>query len=186
MDIRIKKTQRSIINAFIELRSYKPLERITVKELCDKAEINKSTFYTYFHDLYDLSDQLERDVIQQVMDNLSHPEYVVERPKEFARELFCIFKSQSAKIDTLFSDNQEGRFASKLNTALRELIFQRYPQYQEDPFFNIYLNYAIWGGYYAMNDSKGYDENLIIDAIGLITENSSRVLLNTYIAPGKE
>lgn len=37
MDIRVKKTQRSIITAFMELRAHKPLEKITVKELCEKA-----------------------------------------------------------------------------------------------------------------------------------------------------
>ena len=33
MDIRIEKTEKAIRNAFIELRSGKPLEKITVKEL---------------------------------------------------------------------------------------------------------------------------------------------------------
>ena len=33
MDLRIEKTERGIKNAFIELRSKKPLEKITVKEL---------------------------------------------------------------------------------------------------------------------------------------------------------
>ena len=44
MDIRVKKTRRTIITAFMELRAHKPLEKFTVKELCEKAEINKSTF----------------------------------------------------------------------------------------------------------------------------------------------
>ena len=37
MDLRIEKTRQSIVNAFIALRSRKPLEKITVKELCEKA-----------------------------------------------------------------------------------------------------------------------------------------------------
>ena len=40
MDLRTEKTRRSIINAFLELRAKKPLEKITVKELSEKAEIN--------------------------------------------------------------------------------------------------------------------------------------------------
>ena len=36
MDYRIEKTKRSIYNAFIELRARKPLEKLTVKELCEK------------------------------------------------------------------------------------------------------------------------------------------------------
>ena len=44
MDIRVEKTRQSIINAFIELRSHRELERITIKEWCERARINKSTF----------------------------------------------------------------------------------------------------------------------------------------------
>ena len=45
MDLRVKKTRRSIINAFLMLRANKPLEKITVKELAELAMINKATFY---------------------------------------------------------------------------------------------------------------------------------------------
>ena len=41
MDLRIEKTRQSIVNAFIALRSRKPLEKITVKELCEKAQISQ-------------------------------------------------------------------------------------------------------------------------------------------------
>ena len=57
------KSVRRIINAFIEMRAALPLEKITVTELCAKADIHKSTFYAYYRDIYDLSDHLEKDVI---------------------------------------------------------------------------------------------------------------------------
>ena len=40
MDLRKERTKRSIINAFIELRANRPLEKITVKELSERAMIN--------------------------------------------------------------------------------------------------------------------------------------------------
>ena len=52
MDLRVEKTEKAIKNAFIELRSQKPLEKITVKELCAEARINKSTFYSHYQDIY--------------------------------------------------------------------------------------------------------------------------------------
>ena len=58
MDIRMEKTEKAIKNAFIELRSKKPLEKITVKELCSLACINKSTFYSHYEDIYALSEVL--------------------------------------------------------------------------------------------------------------------------------
>ena len=56
MDLRVTKTQRAIRAAFLELREKKPLEKITVKELCQRAEIHKSTFYDHYADVYALSD----------------------------------------------------------------------------------------------------------------------------------
>ena len=54
MDLRITRTRNSIFSAFLELRSKKALERITVKELTEKAGISKQTFYLHFKDIYDL------------------------------------------------------------------------------------------------------------------------------------
>lgn len=68
MDIRIEKTKTAIHNTFLELRSRKPLEKITIKELCEKAQINKSTFYSHYKDIYDLSDQLETEVVTSVIE----------------------------------------------------------------------------------------------------------------------
>ena len=76
MDIRIEKTRQSIINAFIELRSHKELERITIKELCEKAQINKSTFYAHYQDIYHLSDTLETEVVALFASDKSFPEEV--------------------------------------------------------------------------------------------------------------
>ena len=56
MDLRTERTKRSIANAFLELRKQKDIEKITVKELAELAYINKATFYTHYHDIYDLSD----------------------------------------------------------------------------------------------------------------------------------
>ena len=55
LDIRIEKTERAIKQAFMELRAEKPLEKIRVKELCDRACINKSTFYAHYQDIYALA-----------------------------------------------------------------------------------------------------------------------------------
>ena len=63
MDLRIEKTKKSIRNAFIELRTKKPLEKITVKELCALACINKSTFYSHYEDIYALSEAMEQETV---------------------------------------------------------------------------------------------------------------------------
>ena len=72
MDIRIEKTENAIKNAFLEIRARKPLEKITVKELCACAQINKSTFYAHYQDIYALSEKLEQEIgiIWRILENI--------------------------------------------------------------------------------------------------------------------
>ena len=62
-DMRISKTLRSINNAFMELIIKKPVHKITVTELAQKAEISKGTFYLHYLDIYDLYNKLVKDTI---------------------------------------------------------------------------------------------------------------------------
>ena len=125
MDLRIEKTERGIKNAFIELRSRKPLEKITVKELCESARINKSTFYAHYKDIYDLSDAMEEEVVQSIANSIQHPEYLLEHPAEFARELLMAYVSQNSLTAILFSGSQANHFADSIERSIKQMIFER-------------------------------------------------------------
>ena len=166
MDLRIKKTKSSIINAFLELRSKKELEKITVKELCETAQINKSTFYTHYQDIYDLSEQLEDELVTSLMNEIRHPENVIENPAAFTRELFEGCLAKGPLIDTLFSGNRSGLLIERIETALEKSIYELYPQFNNDMAQNIKLTYTIYGGYYAFYKNRHYGDEIIIDRIG--------------------
>ncbi len=53
MDKRIVRTRLAVFNAVFDLATEKPLDKITVVELCDKAGINKSTFYLHYKSIND-------------------------------------------------------------------------------------------------------------------------------------
>ena len=130
MDLRIEKTERGIKNAFIELRSRKPLEKITVKELCESARINKSTFYAHYKDIYDLSDAMEEEVVQSIANSIQHPEYLLEHPAEFARELLMAYVSQNSLTAILFSGSQANHFADSIERSIKQMIFEKYPEFE--------------------------------------------------------
>ena len=104
--------------------------------------------------MYALSDALETQVVESVLQELTHPEYLFEQPELFTRELFAAYRSQGALIHLLFSGSRSGNLVAKIERAVKELAFARYPACREDPVVNIALSYAIYGGYYA------YEENL--------------------------
>ncbi len=68
MDKRIIKTRRAVFNAVFELAMEKELDKITVVELCDKAEINKSTFYLHYRSIDDCFQHCFDYVANRILD----------------------------------------------------------------------------------------------------------------------
>lgn len=58
IDRRILKSQDAIKNALVELMSEKEFEKITVKDICNVANVGNRTFYLHYLDKYDLLDKL--------------------------------------------------------------------------------------------------------------------------------
>lgn len=53
-DRRVEKTLRALCTALLEISRTKPVQKISVRDLCEYAEINRSTFYMHFEDKYHL------------------------------------------------------------------------------------------------------------------------------------
>ena len=56
-------TRQNLIDSFWQLYCKKRIEKITVKEICDRAGYNRSTFYVYFKDAYEILDEIEEQTI---------------------------------------------------------------------------------------------------------------------------
>lgn len=89
MDIRVKKTKRAIQKTFIDLLREKPIEKITVKEIAERAEINKTTFYSHYETLDALTAEMERQTVQLVCDNMRGAQQLLDEPEAFVQEMFA-------------------------------------------------------------------------------------------------
>ena len=69
-----EKTRRTFIEVFCELYSQKPIEKISIQEIANKAGYNRSTFYQYFTDIYDLLDSVENDLLNYIKEGLASKE----------------------------------------------------------------------------------------------------------------
>lgn len=58
IDLRIKRTNKLITQAFIKLLRQKSFDKITINDISDEAMINRATFYSHFKDKFDLFDQI--------------------------------------------------------------------------------------------------------------------------------
>lgn len=64
-DLRVIKTNKNIKNSFIELLNEKDFQSITVKDILDRALINRSTFYKYYTDKYNLAEIVSQDFLDK-------------------------------------------------------------------------------------------------------------------------
>ena len=67
---RRKASRRSIEAAFVRLLQQKPMDEITVSEICKLAEVNRSTFYANYLDIYDLVDNVQLTMEQMVLQDV--------------------------------------------------------------------------------------------------------------------
>lgn len=59
-DYRTRVTKMLIRKAFTDMLKEKPIQSITIKELCETAGINRGTFYSHYSDIYDLLEKWKR------------------------------------------------------------------------------------------------------------------------------
>lgn len=176
MDLRTERTKRSIANAFLELRKQKPLEKITVKELSELAFINKATFYTHYHDIYDLSDQLEDEFMDSVINELPHPESIITDPALATRELSDMLLAKENITNILFSGSRQSLLSEKIYTALTKYIISNYPDTERDLQKSIVLSIIIQGCFHAYqifaNDENRDEVTDILGEVGTCLKNN--------------
>lgn len=79
-DKRILKTKRNLKNTLIELLNEKAFEQITVKEICERSQTSRITFYTHFADKYELLDSIFQEYLASArneyadLNKLNNPE----------------------------------------------------------------------------------------------------------------
>lgn len=171
MDIRAKRSRDKIINTFLKIRAKKRLEKITVTEICKSAQINKSTFYAHFHDVYDLSDFLETQMVEEILCAAEYPERLFENRRDFVLDLSAESMKRKELIDVLFSGDRYFVYAKKLADAHKKHYFEKYPEQKNDPEINIKLTYSTYGGFFAYFENQNMDADEIIKVISEINPN---------------
>lgn len=94
LDRRTRYTRMAIRDALYELLKDKHLKKITVKEICEKADINRATFYRNYMDIYDLYEKLEAELTESIFadGNLEADRYklltIIYKNQNFYKEFF--------------------------------------------------------------------------------------------------
>ncbi|MBY0203685.1 MULTISPECIES: TetR/AcrR family transcriptional regulator [Paenibacillus] len=114
------KTRQTFVNVFCDLYSRKPIEKISIQEIANQSGYNRSTFYQYFTDIYDLLDWVEERILNSINEEMAGREFSTHT---FQDALQCLENAEDiAILKALLGDYGSVHFVERLK---REIPFEQ-------------------------------------------------------------
>ncbi|KMY50233.1 TetR/AcrR family transcriptional regulator [Peribacillus loiseleuriae] len=125
-DRRIIRTKRMIRDALTDLMEEKGLEGFTVKDLTEKADINRGTFYLHYQDKYDLLEKSENEIIEEMYEFLKeiNPDLINQsglqnEPLPFLVNLFENIEKNARFMKLILGPKGDPAFQVKLKQFMK-------------------------------------------------------------------
>ncbi|MDF2858865.1 MAG: TetR family transcriptional regulator [Neobacillus sp.] len=112
-DRRVKYTRMMLKESLLELMKDRPINKITVKDICEAADVNRGTFYTHYKDPFDLLEQIENELFDDILASLENSFNIQNIPKLLA-EIFEAIVKNSELCKVLFSDYGDKEFLHRI------------------------------------------------------------------------
>lgn len=129
-DRRILKTKSEIKQALTELMDEKRFEAITVRDLTERANINRGTFYLHYQDKYDLLEQCEDEIIKNILENIHELQVqdievllAKEKPFPFVVKVFEYIQENADFLRAVLGPNGDPSFQEKIKEMMIQNFF---------------------------------------------------------------
>ena len=110
---RVKYTKMVLRTSLLELMETRPINKITVKEICARADVNRGTFYAHYSDPYDLLSQIEQELYKAI--EQSFEKSSTEKPTStLLGDIFAAIAEQGDLCKILFSEFGDKEFIQKI------------------------------------------------------------------------
>lgn len=182
------RSRRFIRQAFMELLKEKRLEKITVTDIVNRADINRSTFYAHYTDVKALIEEIQHEVIERTMVLVKEMDFmeILRQPTPFVKKLIDIANENRELYAVLgkaaLSMNQLERI--KLLLVKKAMQLPQIPEeIRSQKNFAVRINFFVGGiinvyQQYLMGNLDASSEE-IVDDIAVLIRTSSDSILNT-------
>lgn len=99
--------------SLLTLMRENPVNRISVKDICALADVNRSTFYTHYTDAYDLLRHIQEEFFESILSALQRYD-AVEATRALVLEIVSAIPGQSDLCQVLFSDYGDEAFLRRI------------------------------------------------------------------------
>lgn len=126
-DRRVRKTEEQLIKGLTRLLKEKSIRDITVRELADEVDINRSTFYLHYKDIFDMVEKIENNLAANIISTLEelHNNHITQNIlTDFLNDAFETIYSNAELCSVLLSKNGDISFQIKLKEIISNKTYQ--------------------------------------------------------------
>lgn len=154
-DRRVRKTKAILRKNLITLMKEKSINSITVKELCEKADINRGTFYLHYKDVFHMLEEIEKELFEEFQHKLFSHEISPNKAdtKPILQEIYTFIAQNSDFCMVSLCERGDMVFVKKIVS----LIYEK--------------GYSDWSSIFKTKDKDIFDKYysfILYGAIGLI------------------
>ena len=135
------RSKRLIRQAFLELLRERPFEKITVTDLVEKADVNRSTFYAHYPDVMGIIDEIESEIIEFTVKTLSEMEFVDfgENPEKYIKYMMKSLEENGELYRLLRNSNVATRQLEKVKDVIIEKTLEIIRRYDTKTSYEEYV-----------------------------------------------
>ncbi|CAB1255141.1 TetR/AcrR family transcriptional regulator C-terminal domain-containing protein [Clostridium sp. MT-14] len=122
------KTNQLLKDTFIELYTHKPINKISVKELCQKSSLNRGTFYNYYENIDNLLEEIEEGLLSDLVNIIKTENIIIHKQQdldiflETIRKIFNYIKQHSNYFKALLGKNGDNLFTYKIKSTMKKKL----------------------------------------------------------------
>lgn len=145
--------------SLMALLKEKPISSLTIKEICELADLNRSTFYAHFSSQYDLLNAIEEEFIEDMVSTLNQYNFSKEEEALKMTEKILEYIARNSDVcQMLLGENSDIHFQKKGMKITQEYIFKNWitdSQFDRETFEYINI-FVVSGSIYVI---KNWVEN---------------------------
>lgn len=157
---RVRYTRMALRESLLALLQEMPINRITVSKVCEQADVNRSTFYLYYKDVYDLLDQIQGEFmaeLEAVMKTIT----IMVPTTQILRKIYEVIYKNRDLCRVIFGRYGDKEFMKRIGDFPKEQFVKNWKQNNQDNLdehtlaylytFNTYTNIGVIDQWCASN-----------------------------------
>lgn len=147
----VRKTKRKLREGLIDLMNEKPVSEIKVKELCEKVDINRGTFYYHYTDIFDMINSIEDEFFKkfnEIIKNMNVTKKGQEEAFNILEMVFEFFDKNAELSATLIGPNGNMSFLQQLKDLVDDKcsdVWNEAGSHMEESEYELFNSFIING-----------------------------------------